>query len=694
MTVDELRLLPRPRQLISAGGAFAIDAATPIVTGAVPDEHTRHTARGLQTSLADLLGFSPPIVAAEAGPRDGAISLVLTGDDATGQSYTLEIGERGVVVAASAAAGLFYGVQTLIQIAKSAARVWPALRIADAPVLPVRGLMLDVSRGRVPTRETLFGLVRTLAHYKYNHLQLYVEHTFLFPRHPEIGASAGALTPEDIVALDAVCHAHHVELVPNLQSFGHHLAMLKLPRYEQLAETAWKWSLATARDETFALLDELYGDLLPCFSSRWFNVGADEPWDMGLGQSRELTRSEGIGRVYLRHVRRLHELVTKRGHRMMMWADVLKLHPELMGELPDDVLLLDWSYESQPRYETLDALAASGRPFWVCPATSSWTTLYPRLENAVANTRDYVCQGIGAGAGGMLLTEWGDGGHYQTPSNSWYPYLWGAEVGWSGGETDRDDFEVAFDRLFLGDGSGTVTAAIRRLGATTQTAPDWLTTWNTAMALFEEPLAGTLCEIAPVETVAATRDAAVALLPLLGRVRDSKIRHDLGFTVAELRFATEKIETTRAVRALLAELGGEAGPTDGGRRRFDALLAAMRRQRDALPALVQEFEARWLAHSRPSEIRINLDRFAALLAQYDVALAWLEGQRAAYERGERVDGSLATYDRGGYAVLHEATRRWLMDLVAIVGYEALPQDLKEWLGPAAQSLDSRFTDDA
>jgi hypothetical protein len=186
----------------------------------------------------------------------------------------------------------------------------------------------------------------------------------------------------------------------------------------------------------------------------------------------------------------------------------------------------------------------------------------------------------------------------------------------------------------------------------------------------------------------------VALLPLLGRVRDSKIRHDLGFTVAELRFATEKIETTRAVRALLAELGGEAGPTDGGRRRFDALLAAMRRQRDALPALVQEFEARWLAHSRPSEIRINLDRFAALLAQYDVALAWLEGQRAAYERGERVDGSLATYDRGGYAVLHEATRRWLMDLVAIVGYEALPQDLKEWLGPAAQSLDSRFTDDA
>jgi hypothetical protein len=353
----------------------------------------------------------------------------------------------------------------------------------------------------------------------------------------------------------------------------------------------------------------------------------------------------------------------------------------IQRDLPRDILLLDWWYESRPRYETLDALAASGRPFWVCPATSSWTTLFPRMDNAVANTRDYVRQGIASGAGGMLLTEWGDGGHYQTPSNTWYPYLWGADVGWSGGETDRDTFDAAFDRLFLADGSGAVTAALRRLGATTQTAPDWLTTWNTAMALFEEPLAGTLSEIAPAATVAATREAADALLPLLDRVRDRTIRYDLGFTVAQILFATEKIETTRALRTLLADLANRSAPTGDGCRRFDALLAAMRRQRDALPALVQEFEARWLAHSRPSEIRINLDRFAALLAQYDVALAWLAGQRAAYERGERVDDSLASYDRGDYAVLHEATRRWLLELVAIVGYDALPRDLKEWLGP-------------
>lgn len=683
MNVDALTLLPRPRQLIPAAGAFAVGVSTPIRTGATPSEQTHRTARGLQTALAEGFGFALPIVPAERGPEDGAISLALQRGAEDDDAYMLRIGENGVVVAAGSDAGLFYGVQTLIQIARLTGRVWPGLAIADRPVLPVRGLMLDVSRGRVPRLETLIDLVRTLAHYKYNHLQLYVEHTFLFPRHPEIGADAGALTPEDMLALDAVCRECYVELVPNLQSVGHFQAMLKLPRYEHLAETAWKWSLATARDETFALLDELYGDLLSCFSSHWFNVGADEPWDMGLGQSRALTEAEGLGRVFLRHVRRLHELVTEHGRRMMMWADVLKFHPELIGELPEDILLLDWWYESTERYETLDALAASGRRFWVCPATSSWTTLFPRMENAIANTHDYVRQGIAAGAGGMLLTEWGDGGHYQIPSNSWYLYLWGAEVGWNGGETERDAFEAAFDRLFLADGSGAVTAALVHLGETTQTEPYWLTSWNTAMALLEEPLAGKLFEVASAETVAATRAAAEALLPMLDRVRDRTIRHDLGFTVAQIRFATEKIETTRAVRALLAKLASESSPTDKGRGRFDTLLARMRRQHDELPGLVQEFETRWLVHSRPSEIRINLDRFAALIAQYDVALSWLEGQRAAYERGEGVDAALSTYDRGDYAVLHEATRRWLMELVAIVGYEALPRDLQEWLGQGA-----------
>ena len=60
-------------------------------------------------------------------------------------------------------------------------------------MLAYRGLMLDVSRGKVPTLATLLALVDGLAAHKYNQLQLYIEHTFDFPSHPDIGAGTDPL---------------------------------------------------------------------------------------------------------------------------------------------------------------------------------------------------------------------------------------------------------------------------------------------------------------------------------------------------------------------------------------------------------------------------------------------------------------------------------------------------------------------
>jgi len=699
---NDLVLLPPPEQLLLQDGAFTPNAATRIQIAATPTAETVHTARSLQSALDRELGLRLEIVPTAAPATDNAISLILTGrdeglfpvsdfgwqspDDLGPQGYTLRLTNNGAVIASAGGAGLFYGVQTLIQIATLTGRHWPAMTIADRPALPVRGVMLDVSRGKVPTRESLTRLVQTLAHYKINQFQLYIEHTFAFPRHPEIGAGCDPLTPDDIAALDAICHANHVQLVPCLQSLGHHRRLLSLPRYAHLAETPWRWSFATANEETFALFDELYEDFLAPFSSRWLNIGADEPWDLGRGQSASLAEQLGIGGVYLEHLRRLHALAAKHGRRAMVWADMLKHHPELLDALPDDMLLLDWWYEARPRYETLDALSAAGRPFYVCPGTSSWTALFPRLENAIANIRDYVRQGVAAGAQGMLLTDWGDGGHYQCTSHSWYPFLWGAACAWTGGKMESEAFDAAFGALFLRDGSGRLVAALRWLGATTQTDPTWLTTWNTAMALYEEPLAGRLWRSTPPETVAETRAAALALSPLLGTLADADIRRDLGFTVALIDFACQKVETTRAIRATLSELAARPEPRDTGLARLDALLDTMRELRARLPALVREFEARWFAWSRRAEIQINLDRFAALIAQFDHAIDWLEGQQAAYARGEAVDAALSSYDRKGYAVIYEDSYRWIQQLADLIGREALPPDIQTWLRDAEAAL--------
>ena len=150
------------------------------------------------------------------------------------------------------AAGLRYAVETLLQLADAKGAL-PACEIDDAPDFRDRGIMLDVSRGRVPRRATLEALVDLCARMRLNVLMLYVEHTFAFRRHPEIGEGASPLDAETILALDAYAADRGVELVPCLQSLGHMERILSLPRYRKLAESDRRWSVSPSRPETYDL---------------------------------------------------------------------------------------------------------------------------------------------------------------------------------------------------------------------------------------------------------------------------------------------------------------------------------------------------------------------------------------------------------------------------------------------------------
>lgn len=694
--MPRLPLLPQPREVTEADGTFLLNSGTPVQYARGASDATVRSAENLIATLQTHLGVELPLRPSSEPSERATISLLLTGRDANvfpadrfgrswpdergDQAYQLTITPDSVVVAAASESGLFYGVQTLIQIAKATGRSWPCLTITDWPVLPVRGLMLDVSRMKVARLKTLEKMVKTLAHYKYNHFQLHTEHTFDFPRHPEIGANASPITPAEIVHLDRVCREHHIELVPNLQSLGHQRTMLSKAKYAHLAETPWNWSLATSREESFELLNELYGDLLPAFSSKWFNVNADEPWDYGRGQSAEMTERDGIGNVFLYHIKRLRDLAAKHGRKIMIWADVLKYHPELADSLPKDILLLDWWYEPKDRYETVDLFTKTSRDFWVCPGTSSWSSFFPRLENAVINVERFVRDGIAAGASGMLMTDWGDGGHYQQMSHSWYPLIWAAECGWTGSGTAHDEFQTAFSLQFFGDSSGELARALYRLGAAMTNDLNWRATWNRAVGLWEEPLLGHVADGSPPEVTAGTRDAARALEPLLGHIVDSGIRHDLAFTLYQITFVVEKVETTRAIRDWLKSADTTSGADQDRLQQLDTLIDQLRAQRQALPGMVREFRQRWIAQSKRAEIRVNLSRFENLIARYDIAIDWLIAQRDVYAMGNPVDTDLSTYNDGGYAVLFQESRQNIDRLIDIIGFDALPEDIKGWIG--------------
>lgn len=695
---ERLPLLPPPRELErgAADDGWTLDWDSELVVAAGDVDRIGSVARRLQEAVREATGL-PLSLRVALDPLEGSNRVVFLvggaahpflrdGADLGSQGYVLRVDAGRAVIAATSDAGLFSGAQTFRQLLCVLGRRLPALTIRDRPVLPNRGVLLDVSRGKVPTRETLFRLVDLLAHLKYNQLQLYVEHTFAFPRHPEIAAGSDPLTPDDIRALDRYCRERHVELVPNLQSFGHQRRLLSLPRYAHLDEVGWRWTLTPAREETYRLLDELYADFLPHFSSTWFNVDCDEAWDLGTGQSKALAAELGKGRLYLRHVLRLRELAAQYGRRIMIWADMVLHYPDLISELPEDVLLLDWHYEAHERYPSTALLGSLGRAFWVCPGTSSWNTLFPRVANAVANIRTLVRDGVAAGASGMLLTDWGDFGHYQPLSLSVYPYAVGAAVAWSGPDAPLEDLDAAFAIHCFGRPPGDPSVrAVHELGSAV-TAPTLglPNRSNSALALFDEPLAGRLIQAVDPAALRQLRDAAVRALAAWCALPDPQLRHDYTFAARLVVFAAEKLLASQEVRASLRQL---PDPVDEpsrahGLRTLERAIARLAAHRQRLPALAAEFEAGWLRHARRAEIQQTLARYERLSQRYEAALAWLEEQRRRYAAGEPPDRDLEQYDTAGYLALWEEGLADLAALVQLVGVDELPPDVRDWVAQA------------
>ena len=486
MAESEILLLPPPRRVEQGAGGFNLAPAGVMVAEGEPEVLEPLLLR-LHDELARAGHNGWKISKADASPR-ATIQLALNPHcGLPPQGYRLEISPAAVRLVAPDRAGLFHALMTLRQLLRQFPAVLPACVITDWPDYAVRGVMLDISRDKVPTLATLCALVDRLAEWKFNHLQLYTEHTFAYRHHREVWERADPLTPEDVRTLDLFCRERGIELVPNQNSFGHLTRWLRLPRYSALAGcpdgyvTPWgerraePLSLDPTNPACLDLLRELYDELLPNFSSRFFNVGCDETWDLGQGRSAAACAARGKGRVYLDFLLKLRDEVGRRGHTMQFWGDIVLQHPELVGELPRDLIALNWGYEAAHPFEREAAtFAAAGLPFWVCPGTSSWNSLAGRTTNMLGNIRAAAEAGLKHGAEGLLVTDWGDNGHWQPLPVSYAGFATAAAFAWNTAAAAEQPFARLLDRHAFEDEAGLMGRLALDLGdlhRTTGVAP-------------------------------------------------------------------------------------------------------------------------------------------------------------------------------------------------------------------------------
>ena len=514
-------LIPKPKAVTKKEGRFCVSYKSRIVLSPEVRENGMVCASVLKECMETWTGFSPAIIAGTPGEGDIFLNFE-SGSSAKGhpesgsreaegaakacceksrpqsgltsEAYRLEIRENGITLTGGDDAGVFYAAQTLCQIFEQQGGAPECIFIEDAPDVAHRGYYLDATRGRVFHLDYLKKTVDRLCRYKVNELQLYIEHTYMFAGLSEMWRDETPLTAEEIMELDKYCRERHVELVPSLSSFGHLYKLLSTRTYGELCELENSWkqpfsfsdrmhhhTVNVSDERVMPLIKGMLAEYMALFSSDKFNLCADETFDLGRGKAKALADEKGVHRIYIDHVKELCSFLVENGKQPMFWGDIICGEPELISEMPENVICLTWGYEPDQDDESCRKMAQAGARQYLCPGVSGWNQWlnligdsYQNITRMCAYAKKYGAGSADSAAGGsngggacksascgsdegcaydsvvgILNTDWGDFGHINHPDYSIPGMIYGAAFSWNQEiipfeEMNRQISQVAF----------------------------------------------------------------------------------------------------------------------------------------------------------------------------------------------------------------------------------------------------------
>jgi hexosaminidase len=472
---DKPHLIPKPRE-ISAGAFVVVPRTVTISTGTSADD--RFTAADLTTALrerglrvaanAPAGSYRIQLLRAESPAATSALDAagLTLGAEQREEGYAVISGREQTVVVAATAAGLFYGAQTVKQLFRSegteTARVYAA-NIRDWPAMRWRGMQDDLSRGPLPTLEFQKKQIRTFAAYKLNAYSPYYEHTFSYNSHPIMAAPGGVMTQEESKELVAYAKQYHIEVIPEQEAFGHLHHMLKYDLYGQLAETPHGHVIAPGQPGSLQVIKQWFAELDSIFPSKFVHIGADETFELGLGQTRERVQKDSLSAVYIDFLKQIEATIRKPDKKYLFWGDIAQNAPKLVQTLPKNLVAVAWNYWDTRNFtRMIKPFTDAGIEVWVAPGVNNWNRVYPNNDVGLRNIQGFLREGQQLGATGMLNTNWDDDGE-GIFNQVWYGVLFGAAASWQKGEASIPEFAEAFGAQFHGDYSGKISAAQLKL---------------------------------------------------------------------------------------------------------------------------------------------------------------------------------------------------------------------------------------
>jgi len=382
------------------------------------------------------------------------------------QAYRLVITPGLVKITGNAGAGLFYGVQSLLQLLhpeKNGSFSLPEGTITDWPDLQLRFIHWDTKHHQ-DRIETLKRYLDWAAYFKVNAVAFEIEDKYEYPSHPIIGAP-GAFTKAEMQDLTGYARERFIQLVPDVQAPAHFAYVLKHKEFAHLKADGSNYQICMCDEEAMQLIQDMYQDMIDATPGvDYFLVSTDEVYFAGICEKcnkeyNDVNRSQ----AWVDYVNRMNKWMSERGRRMISWIEY-PLLPEDIHKLPSGMI------DGVVSEEWINELNKAGIQQLIYNSIQGSECLFPNYFPTQGSEKGRIHSASVSGANalnrganliGSFTAAWDDSGLHN--ELFWLGWVTGTQYAWSVGKPTPEQSTADFMDAFYGYDSPDMVEVYRLL---------------------------------------------------------------------------------------------------------------------------------------------------------------------------------------------------------------------------------------
>jgi hexosaminidase len=454
------------------------------------------------------------------------------------QAYRLTCSPGRIRIAGNSATGLYYGVQTFVQLLKreNGQLLFPQVDIEDWPDLELRTIYWDDAHHleRLPV---LKQAIRQASFYKINGFAIKLEGHFEYA-HARAIVEPQALTPAEFQELTDYGLAHHVQVIPYLDGPAHDAFILKHPEYSKLREFPdSNYEFCATNPDTYRLFEGMFDDLLAANKGgKYFVLSTDEPYYVGLAHNAQCNEADrakqlgSVGKMLAEFIDKTARYLHDRGRTVIFWGEY-PLKPDDIGSLPpylingevygpdfDPVfrkrgirqMIYTYTEAEEQMFPQYYLLPSNAR---LHPSEDRTQRVQEMLDSIALSSGESLSSEQSASAQpeqaelmGVFVAGWADAGLH--PETFWRGYVTGPAAGWHSG-TSAEELSSSFDALFYGSSAANIGRVYQLMS---EGAQFWEDSWETGPSAARKPIWGDSYSI--FATARPARDQFLEPLPV------------------------------------------------------------------------------------------------------------------------------------------------------------------------------------